>query len=198
MGTCNSNKAKHKCLSKTNTNCVLYEGYISEDSDLQELKSNGECIVQSEVNEDLYKKIEKLEESLVFSGLEESCLEYDTECNEDIKEVSIKSVIDKHNKILEENYCEDSSSSEDSDSNSSNSNGSTLNVKGVELSIDDILNLDITNSGLDLNCIDDPCFNDNKTLKNLFKVLLVNYCNTKNDVNTNTNSNDIVFTGLNS
>lgn len=92
--TCIS-KRKHNCGTNINATCVIYEGYLPEDS---ELLDEG-CVVIEETTEELYKMVEEIEDNIDLSDLGNSCIDYE---EEEVGEIKVKEALVK----FEEEICD--------------------------------------------------------------------------------------------
>ena len=139
------NKIKYGCGDITYATCLKTEVVPNSQSSLLE----EECLVQEQVNEDVYEQLENIQTQSDLSELGELCLTYTTvEGKLFVKNALLK---------LEEEIC-------------------SLKENVETLKTTDILDKSIIGLGLDLECLTDACSETITTYGELFQALIAKVC----------------------
>ena len=139
------NKIKYGCGDITYATCLKTEVVPNSQSSL----IDSECIVQEQVNEDVYEQLENIQTQSDLSELGELCLTYTTvEGKLFVKNALLK---------LEEEIC-------------------SLKENVETLKTTDILDKSIIGLGLDLECLTDACSGTITTYRELFQALIAKVC----------------------
>lgn len=139
------NKIKYGCGDITYATCLKTEVVPNSQSSLLE----EECLVQEQVNEDVYEQLENIQTQSDLSELGELCLTYTTvEGKLFVKNALLK---------LEEEIC-------------------SLKEEVEILKTTSIFDKFLTNSGLDLSCLTTSCSETITTYGELFQALIAKVC----------------------
>ncbi len=139
------NKIKYGCGDITYATCLKTEVVPNSQSSLLE----EECLVQEQVNEDVYEQLENIQTQSDLSELGELCLTYTTvEGKLFVKNALLK---------LEEEIC-------------------SLKEEVEILKTTSIFDKFLTNSGLDLYCLTTSCSETITTYGELFQALIAKVC----------------------
>lgn len=87
METCNNRK--YSCGDKISSICTIYDGELSQWSEL----NNELCVTIEETTEELYKQVSEIKENLDTKNLGGACLQYPN--NEEIKQKDANLVFEK-------------------------------------------------------------------------------------------------------
>lgn len=146
---CGDNKLKHSCGELINALCVKYQGDIPEFSSIDE---NNCPVVVEEVLDDMYELL--AETKVDFTKL--GCLEYET----DLTEINLEEVLLK----FETEICTLKEALEETDTDT--------DTEPTE----DPLDFSITDLGLDLECLVDPCGEQITNFKPLIQTIITKLC----------------------
>lgn len=117
--SCRTKKPKCNCGDrKQQARCTYYEGYLPEDSELEQ-----GCTTIEETTEELYKNSEKVNKFLDLEGFKDTCIKYSE--HKEGKDITLKEVL----KAISDIVCNDKNNKDNPNVTSDNS----LSLSGIDL-----------------------------------------------------------------